>query len=471
QHRDSPEPQQPRGRPHPLSLSACGGATHDLAGGGHPGCITASSSNKATKPTSVTKQYLRDLESLLQTLQQSQIHYIKCFKPNLEAKPRKFDDNVTLLQLKQSGTLELIPLMKNGWPFRVNYASIMEKLVGKISTSEEEQAGSSSLESGGTDLLQCDRSKTCSFGPELEQDPRLLVEALMSTKLIAELFVSEVVDEGEKVASMQKGDASSCAMSQKQRSRTISCNKNSNDFFKLGISKLFLKSGLLQEKILHAIANADKSTLQRQIKHFVLRKKFRRCVFAVQFCLYCERKLLREIRVRKLLHKLQTMARNLLRIHKWCERIRRKFRQERARKCTRMLRACVKTLLIPLLFRWAKKAKHKVSVRNNCYHWFWLVGFVLRVKLVKRQGCCFQEKLQQIRERIRLKRELELERKQLELEKREAELVLMRGRNRAEVAGEKTTCASASAQHPDQMPPAVVSTAAVAAESSSTVSA
>jgi len=53
---------------------------------------------------SVGAKFAADLHSLVATLQQTEAHYIRCLKPNLEMKPRLFVPEVVRTRLRAAGT-------------------------------------------------------------------------------------------------------------------------------------------------------------------------------------------------------------------------------------------------------------------------------------------------------------------------------------------------------------------------------
>ena len=73
------------------------------------------------KSLTVGKAYIDNLQELISTLRESQVHYIRCFKPNQEKKPDLIEDAVLKEQLVQSGTIDLIKLMHEGFPNRIPF--------------------------------------------------------------------------------------------------------------------------------------------------------------------------------------------------------------------------------------------------------------------------------------------------------------------------------------------------------------
>ncbi|CAD7969151.1 unnamed protein product [Amoebophrya sp. A120] len=76
---------------------------------------------------SVARKYLRDLEALMDTLKSCSLHYIRCFKPNVKQKPTDWNGNVMLDQMRQSGTIELVQIMHDGYPHRCPFQDLADR--------------------------------------------------------------------------------------------------------------------------------------------------------------------------------------------------------------------------------------------------------------------------------------------------------------------------------------------------------
>lgn len=73
---------------------------------------------------SISKKYQIDLEALLETLSTSNLHYIRCFRPNGAQQANKFEGKFVLDQLVQCGTIELVKIMHDGFPNRCSFEEI-----------------------------------------------------------------------------------------------------------------------------------------------------------------------------------------------------------------------------------------------------------------------------------------------------------------------------------------------------------
>lgn len=73
---------------------------------------------------SVSKQFNTQLQSLMAKLNVTTSHFIRCIKPNAEQKPRKFDPNSVMTQLRYSGMCAALQLMQAGFPTRISFLEL-----------------------------------------------------------------------------------------------------------------------------------------------------------------------------------------------------------------------------------------------------------------------------------------------------------------------------------------------------------
>lgn len=76
---------------------------------------------------SISSKYSKDLEALLQTLGEANLHYIRCFKPNALQKPDLFNGQLVLDQIVQCGTIELVKIMHDGFPNRCFFEELCNR--------------------------------------------------------------------------------------------------------------------------------------------------------------------------------------------------------------------------------------------------------------------------------------------------------------------------------------------------------
>ena len=80
--------------------------------------IPSKNTNHKTKSRSVSRQFRYSLDDLMNRLELGKIHYIRCIKPNDQAKPDLFIAPRVLEQLKYSGLIEANRVARMGYPVR-----------------------------------------------------------------------------------------------------------------------------------------------------------------------------------------------------------------------------------------------------------------------------------------------------------------------------------------------------------------
>jgi len=98
------------------------------AGGGGKGKKGGKAKPKGAQ--TVGRAFLASLKKLLDALESTEAHFIRCIKPNNELKPNLLYGAFVLTQLKCSGTLEAVELMQKGYPSRIPYSAIHERYKG-----------------------------------------------------------------------------------------------------------------------------------------------------------------------------------------------------------------------------------------------------------------------------------------------------------------------------------------------------
>lgn len=74
------------------------------------------------KKASLGKQFCKQLDNLMVTLNQTAPHYIRCVKPNQNKSSTEFNGKMCLEQLTYSGVFEAVAIRKQGYPFRLEHA-------------------------------------------------------------------------------------------------------------------------------------------------------------------------------------------------------------------------------------------------------------------------------------------------------------------------------------------------------------
>jgi myosin heavy subunit len=67
------------------------------------------------KINSITNQFCTSLNEFLDTIKESELHFIKCIKPNDSEKPLHFDYDMVKEQLVYNGIVQLITILKSGY--------------------------------------------------------------------------------------------------------------------------------------------------------------------------------------------------------------------------------------------------------------------------------------------------------------------------------------------------------------------
>ena len=76
---------------------------------------------------SLGKQFRQQLDKLMNKLNATQTHYIRCIKPNAFKAARTIDAVMTLEQLRYSGVFEAVKIRKSGYPFRKPHSQFVHR--------------------------------------------------------------------------------------------------------------------------------------------------------------------------------------------------------------------------------------------------------------------------------------------------------------------------------------------------------
>eukprot|EP00730_Choanoeca_flexa_P002994 TRINITY_DN11253_c0_g2_i1.p1 TRINITY_DN11253_c0_g2~~TRINITY_DN11253_c0_g2_i1.p1 ORF type:complete len:1418 (+),score=431.65 TRINITY_DN11253_c0_g2_i1:549-4256(+) len=79
------------------------------------------------KKMTVGAQFKHSLDALMETLNQTDPHYVRCIKPNDEKKPFAFNTRRTVQQLRACGVLETIRISAAGYPSRWAYPEFQHR--------------------------------------------------------------------------------------------------------------------------------------------------------------------------------------------------------------------------------------------------------------------------------------------------------------------------------------------------------
>ncbi|KAJ4841160.1 hypothetical protein Tsubulata_016923 [Turnera subulata] len=84
-------------------------------------------SSKSSKFSSIGSRFKQQLQALLETLNATEPHYIRCVKPNNVLKPSIFENNNVLQQLRCGGVMEAIRISCAGYPTRKPFAEFISR--------------------------------------------------------------------------------------------------------------------------------------------------------------------------------------------------------------------------------------------------------------------------------------------------------------------------------------------------------
>lgn len=100
--------------------------------------VTAKSSSTdamASENKTLGSIFKSSLVSLMDTICQTEVHYIRCIKPNYECHPFKFDPKMVLQQLRACGVLETIKISCKGYPTRATYDDFVDRYYMLVQSS------------------------------------------------------------------------------------------------------------------------------------------------------------------------------------------------------------------------------------------------------------------------------------------------------------------------------------------------
>ncbi|MQM07606.1 hypothetical protein Taro_040447 [Colocasia esculenta] len=85
------------------------------------------SSRSSYKFSSVASRFKQQLQALMETLNSTEPHYIRCVKPNSLNRPQKFENQSVLHQLRCGGVLEAVRISLAGYPTRRTYSEFVDR--------------------------------------------------------------------------------------------------------------------------------------------------------------------------------------------------------------------------------------------------------------------------------------------------------------------------------------------------------
>ena len=103
-----------------------------------------STRRSSIRGVSVATQFKLSLQSLVDDLEQTQPHYIRCIKPNSKKAPNALAAGEVLKQLRYSGMMEAIRIRREGYALREDHSSFYNRF--SVLLTEEDVQGDGGIE-------------------------------------------------------------------------------------------------------------------------------------------------------------------------------------------------------------------------------------------------------------------------------------------------------------------------------------
>ena len=94
------------------------------AGGGRKG---KGKGGKSADRMTVAAQFMSQLASLMRTINETDVRYVRCIKPNVASKPAVFETAHCALQLRCAGVLEAVRISRMAYPNRMPHAALVSR--------------------------------------------------------------------------------------------------------------------------------------------------------------------------------------------------------------------------------------------------------------------------------------------------------------------------------------------------------
>ncbi|GMF19131.1 unnamed protein product [Phytophthora lilii] len=107
----------------------------------------------------IGSQFKQQLASLLDVVQQTQTHYIRCIKPNDESASDQFDMAKVSSQLRYGGVLKAVEIMRQSFPVRMSHADFVKQYKVLATTKSDTKAGLELTASELVKVLRVDQAE------------------------------------------------------------------------------------------------------------------------------------------------------------------------------------------------------------------------------------------------------------------------------------------------------------------------
>lgn len=106
----------------------------------------STSQRSSIRGISVSSQFRTSLQALVTELENTQPHYIRCIKPNLDKSPSRFNSGEVLKQLRYSGMMEAIRIRQEGYALREDHTTFFERFSVLLNSDEIDGDGAGILQ-------------------------------------------------------------------------------------------------------------------------------------------------------------------------------------------------------------------------------------------------------------------------------------------------------------------------------------
>lgn len=87
----------------------------------------ASEGEVKTSKKTISIQFRAQLDNLMNILNSTEPHYIRCIKPNIHKEPNNFHGLMSLQQLRYAGVFEAVRIRQTGYPFRYTHQNFLKR--------------------------------------------------------------------------------------------------------------------------------------------------------------------------------------------------------------------------------------------------------------------------------------------------------------------------------------------------------
>ena len=126
--------------------------------------LSASHGGASSRQASVGLKFSKQLARLIETIDSTQPHFIRCVKPNALKSPTAFNEWLTLEQLRYSGLFEAVAIRKCGYPFRMTHKEFNVRFRLIVPIAAQAQLG---FDVGGADAARQTSEKLSQMLPDV----------------------------------------------------------------------------------------------------------------------------------------------------------------------------------------------------------------------------------------------------------------------------------------------------------------